>query len=220
MPPKKLFVITILLLTIISYANQAAMLNQIDKEEEDFLNTIIIEQLKAKNRNVQKEIIKSKKELKSNKIVSIKNQKKSPINKFDINESNITKNKKIVFDGNLPLNIEVDLSEQIMRVLQDKHELYRWKVSTGTKNFPTPTGKFKPEFFKKSHKDDITKKTIMHYAIFFHDSHAIVARNSSQKLGQKNSSTGGVKLKLENARILFDLVINADEDKRIITIVD
>ena len=219
MPPKKLFVITILLLTIISYANQAAMLNQIDKEEEDFLNTIIIEQLKAKNRNVQKEIIKSKKELKSNKIVSIKNQKKSPINKFDINESNITKNKKIVFDGNLPLNIEVDLSEQIMRVLQDKHELYRWKVSTGTKNFPTPTGEFKPEFFKKLHKDDRTKKTIMHYAIFFYDSHAIVAIQADKKLANKSSTKGGVQLNIENAKILFDLVLKIGAERTIIEIV-
>jgi hypothetical protein len=119
----------------------------------------------------------------------------------------------------IPVDIKVDLSDQIMTVYRGKDRPFRWKVSTGTKEYPTPIGNYKPEFFKKLYKDEDTKTITMHYAIFFHDSHAIVALQPNQEMKSHSSKTGGVKLNMSNAKTLFELVVKTGAENTNIRIV-
>ncbi len=44
------------------------------------------------------------------------------------------------------LTASVDLSRQTMTVSVNGEERYRWKISSGTSQFPTPTGNFYPQW--------------------------------------------------------------------------
>jgi len=220
---KKLFTGTLIIMATFALADESSMLKKIDIAEDNFLNSINNERNKIEKKHIkQKRLEKEKIKEDINKT---NNSEKAFVNiPQDPNESNIShrkteREKEIQYKDNLPLVIEIDLSEQIMRVLQEQSELYRWEVSTGSKKSPTPKGKFKPEFVKKSHQDDITKKIIMHYAIFFHDSHAIVALQPHQELTNNSSQTSGVKLKMNNAKTLFDLIMKTGMEKTTINVV-
>jgi len=50
------------------------------------------------------------------------------------------------------LHIEIDRSEQIMRVYVHNELYYVWPVSTGRRGYTTPTGSFRPYSLRKHHR--------------------------------------------------------------------
>jgi len=228
----KLFNLKVILLLCFTIFTNASITNElfkIEQEEKNFLNMVKDTYNKQDSiktildlNNTDMNITISKESLDINTIEEENSTQK--LNLIDENLSIV----EITDDSNssakdynksLKLTIKVSLSKQNMIVLQKNNQLYSWSVSTGDKKLPTPKGEYHPEFFKKMFKDSITGEVTMHYAIFFKDSHAIVATKYPRKLGKNNSFTGGVKLHIDNAKILFDLVSQRELNSTTINIV-
>lgn len=103
------------------------------------------------------------------------------------------------------LNVEVDVSEQTMRVYQGGDLLHTWPVSTARKGKKTPTGTYAPQWLSKNHRSSLYNNAPMPYAIFYSGNYAIHGTNETQKLGRPASS-GCVRLSKENAARLFQHV--------------
>jgi lipoprotein-anchoring transpeptidase ErfK/SrfK len=103
----------------------------------------------------------------------------------------------------------VSLSEQKMYVAvtdnRGNTKNYAWAVSTGTKGFETPTGKFTPTWLSKDHKSKQYEDAPMPYAVFFNQGIAVHGTQAVSLLGQP-ASHGCVRLATENAETFFDLV--------------
>ena len=104
------------------------------------------------------------------------------------------------------LLIEIDKSTQQMTVSQDGAQLYTWPVSTGTRAHDTPSGNFSPIWMKRYHFSREWDDAPMPHSIFFTKrGHAIHGTEHTRNIGRP-ASHGCVRLALENARALFDLV--------------
>ena len=101
----------------------------------------------------------------------------------------------------------VSLSDQIMKVIIDGHERYRWPVSTGAGRYATPKGIYGAEWFSKNHRSRKYNNAPMPYAIFFHHGYAVHGTDQISRLGRP-ASHGCVRLDPENAAVLFDLARN------------
>lgn len=103
----------------------------------------------------------------------------------------------------------VSLSEQKMYVAvtdnRGKVRNYAWDVSTGTRGFETPTGKFTPTWLSKDHKSKQYDDAPMPYAVFFNEGIAVHGTQAVARLGQP-ASHGCVRLATENAATFFSLV--------------
>jgi hypothetical protein len=102
--------------------------------------------------------------------------------------------------------ISIDKSRQEMTVLQDNFLLYQWPVSTGAQGYDTPSGDFKPFRMERDHFSREWDDAPMPHSIFFTmQGHAIHGSNHVKAIGTP-ASHGCVRLRPENATILFDLV--------------
>jgi hypothetical protein len=102
--------------------------------------------------------------------------------------------------------ISIDKSKQEMTVLQDNFLLYQWPVSTGAQGYDTPSGEFKPFRMERDHFSREWDDAPMPHSIFFTmQGHAIHGSNHVKAIGTP-ASHGCVRLRPENATILFDLV--------------
>lgn len=107
---------------------------------------------------------------------------------------------------------EIDIPNQTMTVKQYGETLYNWKVSTGRTGYRTPGGIYRPQ---RMHKIWYSKKydnAPMPYAIFFNGGYAIHGTASTGRLGYP-ASHGCVRLATENARALYNLVIEVGPDR-------
>ncbi len=104
------------------------------------------------------------------------------------------------------LLIEIDKSAQTMTVSQDGARIHTWPVSTGLRGYDTPGGAFKPFRMEKDHFSREWDDAPMPHSIFFTTrGHAIHGTMHGKAIGRP-ASHGCVRLGLENARVLFDLV--------------
>lgn len=102
--------------------------------------------------------------------------------------------------------ISIDKSRQEMTVLQDNFLLYQWPVSTGAVGYDTPSGDFRPFRMERDHFSREWDDAPMPHSIFFTtQGHAIHGSNHLKAIGTP-ASHGCVRLRPENAAILFDLV--------------
>lgn len=101
--------------------------------------------------------------------------------------------------------IRVDVSEQLMTVLRGGHRLYSWSVSTGGNGYVTPRGTYQPEWFSRDHRSRKYNNAPMPFAIFYDGGYAIHATYATGMLGRP-ASHGCVRLSLENARTLYEMV--------------
>lgn len=106
------------------------------------------------------------------------------------------------------VRIEVDLSEQEMTVSEDGQALYVWPVSTAREGKCTPTGTFTPYLLKRMHYSTLYDNAPMPWSIFFNGNYAIHGTTQEDKLGSP-ASAGCVRLSVENAETLFDMVREA-----------
>ena len=104
------------------------------------------------------------------------------------------------------LLIEIDKSAQTMTVSQDGARLHTWPVSTGIRSYDTPGGSYKPFRMEKDHFSREWDDAPMPHSIFFTmKGHAIHGTTHGKAIGRP-ASHGCVRLELENARVLFNLV--------------
>ena len=106
--------------------------------------------------------------------------------------------------ANPVVDITIDLSEQEMFVQTPEGNAV-WPVSTGKRNFDTPTGTFTPtrleyEYYSKKYDD-----APMPFSIFFTGGYAIHGTEHVSKLGRP-ASHGCVRLYPDNAEVLYEVV--------------
>jgi len=101
--------------------------------------------------------------------------------------------------------IRVDVSEQMMTVLRGGHRLYTWPVSTGGNGYVTPRGTYQPQWFSRDHRSRKYDNAPMPFAIFYDGGYAIHATFATGMLGRP-ASHGCVRLSLENAQTLYEMV--------------
>ena len=104
------------------------------------------------------------------------------------------------------LLIEVDKSAQRMTVTVNGEELYQWPVTTGGRDYDTPSGTFKPFRMEIDHYSDEYDNAPMPYSIFFTQTgNAIHGTYEARNLGRAVSH-GCVRLSVKNAATLWALV--------------
>jgi lipoprotein-anchoring transpeptidase ErfK/SrfK len=113
--------------------------------------------------------------------------------------------------------IEVDRSEQIMRVYVEDRLHYVWPVSTGRRGYSTPTGSYRPYSLKRMHYSSRYDDAPMPYSIFYRGGYAIHGTYAVGRLGSP-ASHGCVRLHMSNARELFGIVREFGQDQTQIVI--
>ena len=104
------------------------------------------------------------------------------------------------------LLINVDKSAQRMTVTVNGEKLYDWPVTTGGRDYDTPSGTFKPFRMEIDHYSDEYDNAPMPYSIFFTQTgNAIHGTYEQRNLGRAVSH-GCVRLSLKNAATLWNLV--------------
>jgi len=113
--------------------------------------------------------------------------------------------------------VKVDLSDQIMNIYKGDTLIYSWFVSTAVDGYMTPTGQYKPYHTAKMHFSKQFYNSPMPYSVFFKDGYAIHGTEYVRSLGYK-ASHGCVRLHPENAKKLYDLVLQLGYDRTFIKI--
>jgi lipoprotein-anchoring transpeptidase ErfK/SrfK len=102
--------------------------------------------------------------------------------------------------------IAINKTTQRMTVSVDGQERYTWPISTGTADYSTPIGSFKPSRMAIRHYSREWDNAPMPYSIFFTDAgHAIHGSRAVGRLGTP-ASHGCVRLSPTNASMLFRIV--------------
>lgn len=114
------------------------------------------------------------------------------------------------------ITARVDLSDQRMRVYRGGRQIHDWPVSTARRGYRTPVGSFRPG---RMHRRYFSRKyhgSPMPHAIFFRGGYAIHGTTEIRNLGRP-ASHGCVRLHPDNARRLFDLILeNGKQTARIV----
>ena len=113
--------------------------------------------------------------------------------------------------------VKVDLSEQIMDIYKGDTLIYSWFISSAADGYVTPTGKYKPYHTAKMHFSKQFYNSPMPYSVFFKEGYAIHGTEYVRSLGYK-ASHGCVRLHPENAKKLYDLVLEHGYDNTFIKI--
>ena len=104
------------------------------------------------------------------------------------------------------LLIQVDKSAQRMTVTVNGKQLYDWPVSTGGRDYDTPSGTFKPFRMEIDHHSDEWDNAPMPYSIFFTKTGDAVHGTYEQRNLGRAVSHGCVRLSVRNAATLWELV--------------
>jgi lipoprotein-anchoring transpeptidase ErfK/SrfK len=113
------------------------------------------------------------------------------------------------------IKIVVDKSTQTMEVTKDGALLYRWDVSTGSRDRWTPNGTFRVQWFSRHHRSSRYDWAPMPHSIFFNGNIAVHGTTAEGQLGRR-ASHGCVRLSRQNAATLFALVQKNTRGTRII----
>jgi lipoprotein-anchoring transpeptidase ErfK/SrfK len=102
--------------------------------------------------------------------------------------------------------ITIDKSSQLMTVEVDGRPRWKWPVSTGLRNYDTPSGSYKAFRMEKEHFSKEWDDAPMPHSIFFtRKGHAIHGSFQTRRLGRR-ASHGCVRLSPANAAKLYTLV--------------
>ncbi|MEY3083539.1 MAG: hypothetical protein RJA94_3524 [Pseudomonadota bacterium] len=103
------------------------------------------------------------------------------------------------------VEIQIDISNQMMRVEVNGWTYARWKVSTARDGYYTPRGSWRPFMLKKMHYSRKYDNSPMPNSIFFLGGYAIHATYYVNQLGRP-ASHGCIRLHPQNAAKLYSLV--------------
>jgi lipoprotein-anchoring transpeptidase ErfK/SrfK len=117
------------------------------------------------------------------------------------------------------IDVRIDLSDQEMIVSLDEHPQYHWQVSTARTGKCTPTGTYGVQSMKRMHYSTLYHNAPMPWSIFFYGNYAIHGTTQTDRLGAP-ASAGCVRLTPENAKVLFDMVLENGRANTIIRIED
>ena len=117
------------------------------------------------------------------------------------------------------VDVRIDLSDQEMTVSLDEQPQYHWPVSTARKGKCTPVGTYRVQSMKRLHYSTLYKNAPMRWSIFFNGNYAIHGTTQIDRLGSP-ASAGCVRLHPENARTLFDMVLENSRANTVIRIED
>lgn len=104
------------------------------------------------------------------------------------------------------LSVVVDLSDQEMTIREQSRIVHIWSVSTARGGYRTPVGTYHPTRLESMWYSTIYDNAPMPHSIFFHGGYAIHGTTEVGNLGQP-ASHGCVRLHPDNARVLFNLVL-------------
>jgi lipoprotein-anchoring transpeptidase ErfK/SrfK len=107
--------------------------------------------------------------------------------------------------ASLPRRIEIDLSEQRLRAWEGKKLVYSFRISTGKRSTPTPTGKFWINSKYRTNRMRGRGYDIpdVPYAMYFHRGYAIHGAYWHNRFGIP-VSRGCVNLPVKQARQLYN----------------
>ncbi|MBH8551156.1 L,D-transpeptidase [Nostocaceae cyanobacterium CENA357] len=107
--------------------------------------------------------------------------------------------------ASLPRRIEIDLSEQRLRAWEGKKLVYSFRISTGKRSTPTPTGKFLINSKYRTNRMRGRGYDIpdVPYAMYFHRGYAIHGAYWHNRFGIP-VSRGCVNLPVKQARQLYN----------------
>ena len=103
------------------------------------------------------------------------------------------------------MTVSIDLAQQTMVVSENGEVRYSWPISSGTSQFPTPRGTFRPQWTAKmwySRKYDMAP---MPHAVFINGGVAVHGTQHISALGNP-ASHGCIRLAPGNARTFYNLV--------------
>ena len=103
------------------------------------------------------------------------------------------------------LTASVDLTRQVMTVSVNGEARYSWAISSGTAQYPTPTGNFRPEWTSKMWYSRKYDNAPMPNAVFINGGVAVHGTYHTGALGSP-ASHGCIRLSPANARTFYSLV--------------
>ncbi|MGL4396318.1 MAG: L,D-transpeptidase [Hyphomicrobium sp.] len=103
------------------------------------------------------------------------------------------------------LTVSIDLATQRMTVSENGSAKYTWPISSGTAEFPTPRGTFRPQWTAKMWYSRKYDNAPMPHAVFIHGGVAIHATYHTGALGRP-ASHGCIRLAPGNAATFYKLV--------------
>lgn len=103
------------------------------------------------------------------------------------------------------LTASVDLSRQVMTVSVDGEPRYRWPISSGTQQFATPVGNFRPQWTSRMWYSKKYDNSPMPNAVFINGGVAVHGTYHTANLGRP-ASHGCIRLSPANAKTFYNLV--------------
>lgn len=103
------------------------------------------------------------------------------------------------------VNVSIDLGSQRMTVTENGEAKYSWAISSGTSEFPTPRGTFRPQWTAKMWYSKKYDNAPMPHAVFIHGGVAIHATYHTGALGRP-ASHGCIRLAPGNAKTFYNMV--------------
>lgn len=105
----------------------------------------------------------------------------------------------------LTLTAKIDLTSQTVTIAEHGKQIHTWKISSGTRDFQTPTGTFRPQWMAKMWFSKKYDDAPMPHSVFFKDGVALHATQATHALGRP-ASHGCVRLAPANAATFYALV--------------
>lgn len=103
------------------------------------------------------------------------------------------------------MKVAIDLKAQRMTVSENGTAKYTWPISSGTAEFPTPRGTFRPQWTAKMWYSKKYDNAPMPHAVFINGGVAVHATYHTRALGRP-ASHGCIRLAPANAAMFYKLV--------------
>ena len=112
----------------------------------------------------------------------------------------------------------INLSEQRMYVYKNGYMLHSWAVSTARRGKVTPVGSWTAKWTSRYHRSSRYHNAPMPFSIFFNGNYAVHGTDQVKRLGSP-ASAGCIRLHPDNARVLYNMALEAGLKNTLIRVV-